>query len=219
MAPPDLKFARLEKPDDTFIEDAVDIFVSLMKQDPLAVALTGTDASLLPMLCRVMLRGLVLTPGLGEAYAATDASGALAGFLVFSLPGQLLFSTETSRAFGFYDYAKRLSEQARKYFLGAMAQLPPDPNVRREGERAAYWCNMAFVRKEWQGQGVATALFGMSFKRAAELKAAKMGLIATDPGNLPIYKAIGYQLTDHKVIQSPWNEYNLWFFARDVEID
>lgn len=35
---------------------------------------------------------------------------------------------------------------------------------------------------------------------------------------LPIYKAIGYNLTDHKTIPSPWNKYDLWYFYRENEI-
>ena len=61
--------------------------------DPLAIALTGNDVTLLPMLCRAMIGGLVLAPGVGEAYAATDENDVLVGYLAFSLPDKLLFST------------------------------------------------------------------------------------------------------------------------------
>lgn len=59
--------------------------------DPMGIAFTGNDLSLLPMLCKVMVGGLVLAPGVGEAYSARDENGLLIGFLVFSLPGQLLY--------------------------------------------------------------------------------------------------------------------------------
>ena len=59
----------------------------------MAIALTGNDLSLLRDLSKAMISGLVLVPGVGEAYAARDENGSLVGFLVFSLPGQLLFAT------------------------------------------------------------------------------------------------------------------------------
>ena len=95
---------------DTFVEDAVNIFTSLMPEgtalirllgtcvriatftDPLAIALTGNDISLLPLLVRAMISGLVLTPGMSDTYGAY-AGEKLVGYLIFSKPGQLLFST------------------------------------------------------------------------------------------------------------------------------
>lgn len=59
--------------------------------DPIGIAFTGNDLSLLPILCKVMVGSLVLAPGVGEAYSARDEDGFLVGFLVFSLPGQLMF--------------------------------------------------------------------------------------------------------------------------------
>ena len=100
-----LTFIRAEK----FVEEGVQIFMGLMKAcakldwtcsltnslvpDTLAIALTGADLSLVPMLIRVMISGLVFPPGMGEAYAATDDNNVLVGYLVFSLLGQLLFAT------------------------------------------------------------------------------------------------------------------------------
>ncbi|EKM53199.1 uncharacterized protein PHACADRAFT_210891 [Phanerochaete carnosa HHB-10118-sp] len=83
--------------------------------DPMGIALTGKDPNLLPMLCKVMVGGLVLAPGVGEAYSARDENGLLVGFLVFSLPGQLLFLSEKSRAQGYYDYVNMLAPEAKEF--------------------------------------------------------------------------------------------------------
>ncbi|GJE92369.1 hypothetical protein PsYK624_085230 [Phanerochaete sordida] len=217
MRPSNLAYSRVDKPDAAFVEAAVNIFVGLMEEDPLAVGLTGGDISLLPMLCRVMVSGLVLAPGIGEAYAATDEHGVVVGFLAFSLPGQLLFATEESRAHGFYDYVASLSESGKEYFLNVMAKLPPDPNEANKLEQASYWCNFAFIRADYQGKGVAKTLFQLSFQRGIDLNEKQMALIATNPKNLPIYKAIGFDLIDHKIVSSQWNDCNLWFLYRENE--
>lgn len=104
---------------ETFIEDAVEIVTSLMPEgsssptlevshrstqcvvalaDPLSIALTGNDISLLPLLARAIINGLVLTLDMGEAYAA-HADGKRVGYLIFSKPGQLLFSTQVCVVF------------------------------------------------------------------------------------------------------------------------
>ncbi|EKM53198.1 uncharacterized protein PHACADRAFT_210890 [Phanerochaete carnosa HHB-10118-sp] len=84
--------------------------------------------SLLPDLIKAVNSGLVLFPGMGDAYAARDENGVLVGFLVSSLPGQLLFATEGSRAYGFSDYAARLSSDAREYFLEMIPKMSPETN-------------------------------------------------------------------------------------------
>lgn len=61
--------------------------------DPLAIAFTGNDRALITALCRTITTGVILTPGFGEAYAAWEENGELAGYLLFTLPGKLLFAT------------------------------------------------------------------------------------------------------------------------------
>ncbi|GJE92351.1 GNAT family N-acetyltransferase [Phanerochaete sordida] len=211
-----LKFERVLTPDAAFVADAAQIFVSAMQNDPLAYALTGTDLSLLPSLITIMLDGYLLGPDEGEAYAARDANGVLVGFLVFSLPGKLLFATEASRAWGFDEYVAKLSPEGQQFFLGMMPKLPPHPNEADEFERSAYWCSFAFVRADYQRRGVGKALFAPSFERARELQAKKMGLITIDPANHSFYKALGFGLADHGMCKSPWNEFDIWTFGKDV---
>ena len=61
--------------------------------DQFAYALTGTNMTLLPDLITAMMSGLLLEPDMGEAFAAHDEDGVLVGYLIFSLPGKLLFAT------------------------------------------------------------------------------------------------------------------------------
>ena len=41
----------------------------------------------------VMIRSLMLSPGVSHVYTARDDSGTLVGFTIFTLPGQLMCST------------------------------------------------------------------------------------------------------------------------------
>lgn len=54
--------------------------------------------SLLPSLAGALLRALLLTPGVGDAFTARNENGELVGYAVFSLPGQLLLSTSVYEA-------------------------------------------------------------------------------------------------------------------------
>lgn len=100
--------------------------------------------SLLPLLISAMIGSLVLVPGMSDAYAARDKDGVLVGYLVFTLPGQLLLQRESfcpqflmrsyscfpaqrerSGAYGFSEYAARLSNDAREYFLEGVRFLAP----------------------------------------------------------------------------------------------
>ena len=49
--------------------------------------------SLLPDFGGVMVRSLMLSPGVSHVYTARDDSGTLVGFTIFALPGQLMCST------------------------------------------------------------------------------------------------------------------------------
>ncbi len=52
-----------------------------------------------------------------------------------------------------------------------MDKLIPKANDKAFGiedsERNTYWCNLAMVRSDYQGKGVAKALFGLAFKEAS----------------------------------------------------
>ncbi|GJE92352.1 hypothetical protein PsYK624_085060 [Phanerochaete sordida] len=182
----------------------------------MGVALTGGEYTLMPALLRAMLGGLVLAPGVGEAYAAREEEGRLVGFLAFSNPGELMFYSEESRAQGYYEYANMLPPEAREYFLKTTS-FPPVLDDEMKIERQAYRCNFAFVRAEYQGKGVAKGMFNLAFQRAVELGAEKVATITINPINVPIYKALGFTLKGQKRIKSPWSEWDRWFFVREMQ--
>ncbi len=67
---------------------------TILHADPCSIALTGGDISLLPDFGGVMVRSLMLTRGVSHVYTARDSdTGALVGFTIFALPGQLMCST------------------------------------------------------------------------------------------------------------------------------
>lgn len=47
-----------------------------------------------------MLRALALTPGIADLFIARDETGALVGYTLFSLPGQLILSTSAASYLG-----------------------------------------------------------------------------------------------------------------------
>ncbi len=47
-----------------------------------------------------MLRALALTPGIADLFIARDEAGALVGYTLFSLPGQLILSTSATLYLG-----------------------------------------------------------------------------------------------------------------------
>ncbi|KAI0773169.1 hypothetical protein BD413DRAFT_539764 [Trametes elegans] len=138
MAPPNVNIEHVQDSTETLAEDATHIFTGLMHerrcscpsssslhlyprrlcltQGPSAIALVGGDMSLLPTLSGALLRALLLTPGVGDAFTARNENGELVGYAVFSLPGQLLLSTEEQKMLGFLDFIAQLSPEGRRYY-------------------------------------------------------------------------------------------------------
>ena len=54
-----------------------------------------------------------------------------------------------------------------------------------EAERNTYWCNMAMVRADYQGKGVAKAMFQLAIKAAAEV-GATIALTTTNKKNVSL---------------------------------
>ncbi|KAI0643326.1 hypothetical protein C8Q79DRAFT_1002544 [Trametes meyenii] len=204
MAPSNLKFEHLETP----------------VPDPAAIALTGGDMSLLPTLGGVMFRALALTPGVGDLFVARDEHGALVGYTLFSLPGQLVLSTPEQQKHGLLDFMAKLSPEGQKYYPETMMTEVPKANDAalgiQEAERNTYWCNFAMVRADYQNRGVARALFELAIKEAAKA-GATMALTATNIKNIPVYEKLGFKLHGHTVIPSPWVDWDLWFFSKETK--
>ncbi|CDO69751.1 hypothetical protein BN946_scf184697.g23 [Trametes cinnabarina] len=205
MAPSNLTIEHVDKP-----------------TDPAAIALTGGDISLLPDLGGAMIRALLLTPGVGEIFTARDENGSLVGFALFSLPGQLMLSTEEQQKHGFLDLMGKLSPEGQKYYVETMGKEVPKMNDQffgiEDAERNTYWCNFAMVREDYQGKGVARALFELATKDAAKT-GATIALTTTNARNVPIYEKLGFKLHGQTIMPSPWVDWPMWFFSKETKQD
>ncbi|KAI0710838.1 hypothetical protein C8Q76DRAFT_624252, partial [Earliella scabrosa] len=187
--------------------------------DPSAIALTGGDISLIPDLGRAMIRDLALCPGVGQLFTARDETGALVGFTLFALPGQVMCSTPEQQAYGLLELMGTMSDEGQKYYADTMNTDVPtaiDEVLGIENAmRNTYWCNFAMVRADYQGRGIAKTLFEMASQEAAKL-GATMALTTTNIRNVSIYQKIGFKLYGERMYPSPWGEWPLWFFAKDT---
>lgn len=181
--------------------------------------MTGDDVSLLPMLARAMVGGTALVPGVGDIFTATDNDGRIIGFVVATMPGQPLFTTEASRSHGYYTYASnpKLDPRACELFKDSFAKVPLETNLpAKELEITSYWVHLAMVRAGHQGQGVGSALFRAAFARARELAAPRVALNATSERNVAIYSAIGLELVKEARFETPFNEVRVWYLAKKI---
>ncbi|RPD54581.1 hypothetical protein L226DRAFT_470867, partial [Lentinus tigrinus ALCF2SS1-7] len=200
------------------IREAAQVFAGVMGADPVAICLTGGDLSLIPELGLTLLRALVLTPGVSHMYTARDETGTLVGFILFSLPGQLMLSTWEQRENAkLNEFMSKLSPEGQAFYAETMMKLLPEANDEafgmHETERNTYWCNFAMVRLDYQGKGVAKSLFELAFEKADKL-GQHVALTTTNIRNVPIYKKIGFQYYGEKHMESPWTPWSLWFFKR-----
>ncbi|OSC98582.1 hypothetical protein PYCCODRAFT_1447335 [Trametes coccinea BRFM310] len=223
MAPSNLTIERVPTPTSEKVADeARDVFANLMVEDPAAIALTGGNMSLLPDLGGVMIRALALTPGVGDLFTARDETGSLVGFTLFSLPGQLLLSTEEQQKHGMFEFMGKLSPEGQKYYAETMGKEVPKVNDEvigiKDVEKSTYWCNFAMVRADYQGKGVARALFDLATKEAAKT-GATMALTTTNARNVPIYEKLGFELRGQRVMPSPWVDWPMWFFVKKTKAE
>ncbi|RDX40716.1 hypothetical protein OH76DRAFT_1412753 [Lentinus brumalis] len=224
MAPPNVTCEFVHHPTEALTEEAVEVFAGpgVMREDPAALALSGGNISLIEDLGRTMLRSLLLCPGVSHTFTARDETGALIGFTVFSLPGQHMLSTpeqmEIARLNEFMIKMSEVSKEGPAYYEKTMMKEVPELNDKalgiQEAERNTYWCNFAMVRADYQGKGVAKAMFELAFNEADKL-GATVALTTTNIRNVPIYETIGLQQCgEPETLQSPWVEWGLWFFKR-----
>ncbi|KAL6297865.1 hypothetical protein BKA93DRAFT_813721 [Sparassis latifolia] len=217
MAPSNITVQRIDKPSEAMVEEAVKIFSDLMPEDPLAVALTGGNPTIISIMVRAMIKPLALVSG--EMYTATDQSGVMVAFTLCTRPGRNLFDTEDQLELGYQDLMKVLSEEGKAYHSQALKKDFPafiDESIGiTNTELNGYWCNFAFVRKDYQGKGIAKALFKLAFDKA---NGETFGLATTNPINVQIYEKIGLELKGYKLMKSPWIDWPVWIFAKKVEI-
>ncbi|TBU46056.1 hypothetical protein BD309DRAFT_989104 [Dichomitus squalens] len=156
MTPPNVTIELVERLTEPLTEEAVQLFTSLVVGYPCMMALTGGDWSILPDFGRATVRSLVLCPGASHMFTARDETRALVGFALFSLPGEP--STY---------YMSKLSPEGRQYFAEVRRKDIPRSKDELFGieaaERNTYWCSRAMVRADYQGKGVAKAMFEIAF--------------------------------------------------------
>ncbi|KAI0700812.1 hypothetical protein C8T65DRAFT_741927 [Cerioporus squamosus] len=217
MTPANILFEGVENPTGELVEEATKIFSAVMTEDPAAIALTEGNISFIPDLGNAIIRPLVLCRDVGQIFTARDETGALVGFTLFSLPGQLVLSTPPQQAYGLSKFMDKLSSRGQKYYTETMEDVLPNASDEalgmKEAERNMYWCEFAMVRADYQGKGIAKALFQLAFQQADKLGAA-VGLMTTNIRNVAIYEKIGFMGYGQRVMPSPWIDWPVWFFAR-----
>ncbi|KAH9914400.1 uncharacterized protein BXZ73DRAFT_106644 [Epithele typhae] len=217
-------FERVEAPTETLAQDAADIMVPLVKDgqycQKIFCALTGGDLTRLPSLVKLLIRPITLVAGVGHIYIARDESGTLVGFLLFTLPGQLVI--EEQRQMGMYEYVAELPEDAKEYFLQANTVDLPKLNDEifgtKETERSTYWCNFAMIHADYQRKGLATRMFQMAFEEAAN-RGANVGLTATKASNVEVYEKIGFTFRGDRTLHSPWCDWGIWGMFKDPKAE
>ncbi|OBZ73322.1 hypothetical protein A0H81_06837 [Grifola frondosa] len=220
MVPSNLTIQELSNPTEEFVEEAAKLFSILMVADPAAIALTGGNIGLIPTMARAMIKPAALLAG--DVYTATDENGVLIGFTIWIRPGEVLFATEEQRAMGFYGFLDKLSDEGKVYYPQVLGKDFPkfiDESVGVPStEMASYWCYFAMVRADYQGKGVAKALFGLAYEKAKK-NGDMMALATTNVRNVAIYEKIGMKVKGHTVMPSPWKEWPAWTFARDTKVE
>jgi len=79
-----------------------------------------------------------------------------------------------------------------------------------------YWCNFAFVRADYQGKGVAKAMFELAYEKAKE-RGDTMALSTTNIRNVEIYQRLGFTLKGFRTMPSPWGDWPAWVFVREID--
>jgi len=189
----------------------------LLSEPAAIIALTAGKLELMELMARAMIRPVALVAG--EMYTATDENGVLVGFTLWLPPGENLFTTEEQRQMGLYTFMEALPEEGKTYYSTVLGQDFPKVIDEYTGipsaQTACYWCSFAMVRADYQGKGIAKALFQLVFSRAKEI-GATIGLGTTNLRNVEIYTKIGLTLRGHRHMPSPWGEWPTWIFSKDM---
>ncbi|KZT03169.1 uncharacterized protein LAESUDRAFT_729408 [Laetiporus sulphureus 93-53] len=208
MSPSNITVQYVSEPTEDLVEEAVKVFSDLMPEDPLAVSLVVGDRSLISSMARAMIKPIALV--VGDMYTATDESGKLAGFTLWLPPGRNLYDTLRWAT---------LTEEGKTYFAETMAKDFPKMIDSKTGiestELNTYWCSFAFVKAQYQGKGVARAMFEVAFEKAKTL-GATMALATTAERNVTIYQKLGFELKGYELMPSQWMPWDAWIFARDA---
>ncbi|KAI0089627.1 hypothetical protein BDY19DRAFT_943404 [Irpex rosettiformis] len=215
MAPSGITVERVESPSDARVDEAVDLFYSLMKGDIALKSLTGGEPEKIADMGRAMLRAGIHS---GEYYEAKDASGGLIGFLMTMPPGQDLFSTEEQRALGLTEFMAKLSPEGKEYYKTTyLAEFPAFVNkcLGPTGKLDSWYIHIVMVQREHQGKGVGKSLIDQVVEKATT-QGDVIAMSTTTALNATIYQKCGLTLLDQKIMPSPWGEWPLYILSLDT---
>lgn len=217
MAPSGITLKRVEHPSDARVEEAIDLFYDLMKDDKAMISLTGGQASQIPSMGRAMLRAGIHS---GEYYEAVDENDSLIGFLMTMPPGRDLFSTEEQRVLGLTEFMSNLSDAGKEYYKTTyLAEFPAFVNacLGPTGKLDSWYLHMLMIKREYQGKGVGKGLIGKVVGKASR-SGDVMAISTTTSVNATIYQRCGFKLHDMRIMPSPWGEWPLYIFSLDTKV-
>ncbi|KAI0660204.1 hypothetical protein C8Q70DRAFT_914049 [Cubamyces menziesii] len=156
----------------------------------------------------------------GELYTARDEDGNLIGFTVWAPPGRTAFDTPEQLEMGFADFLSQIDEEGKEFQTHLFREVLPkfvDESLEMEnGEKKTYWCWYAMVRPDYQGKGIARALFSMVYEKA-KATGATMALITNSRENIAKYGKLGFKELGEIDVKSPWGEWPYYCMARETK--
>lgn len=219
MAPSNLTISYIEKPDEKLVEEAVQLVVKLMLNDPAVPSVTGGNLDLFPGWARGVVAASALIAG--DMYAAIDEDNTLVGFALWIPPGRVPLDTEEERQLGFNQFWEKLSPEGRDYIENVLGKEFPKHLEESfgfaEAEKSTYWCNFAMVREDYQNKGVATAIFDLVYAKAKETGTI-MALATSLEKTSKIYQSMGFELKGFRVMPSPWKDWPSYVLLRRTAI-
>ncbi|KAI0340439.1 hypothetical protein BDW22DRAFT_1486269 [Trametopsis cervina] len=217
MALPGIVIQRVENPSDARVDEDVDLFFSLMKEDVALKSLVGGEPEKIDGMGRAMLRAGILA---GEYYEATDEKdGSLLGYLMTMPPGQDLFSTDEQRALGLTEFMANLSPEGKEYYRTTyLAEFPAFVNacLGPTGKLDSWYIHMVMVQREHQGRGIGKGLISQVVEKASR-SGDVIAMSTTTEVNSVIYQKCGLTLLDKKIMPSPWGEWPLYILSLDTK--
>ncbi|KAH9837915.1 uncharacterized protein C8Q71DRAFT_857088 [Rhodofomes roseus] len=216
VLPSNITISEVKEPTEEMIDQAVKLTNALQVGDPSCKAWTGGNLELLPLLMHAIIKATWLWEGAGITYVATDENGVLVGFSQWLPLGQDLFGSEDRRQFGFDEFMEKMSDEAKKYFAESLGREFPKYLDEAFGipqsQTKVHFCNLVMVQPEYQGKGIASAMFKMAYEEAKQMGAV-VALSTGNEHNIVVYEHIGLTVKGHQVFQSPWGEWPSWAFA------
>ncbi|THU95813.1 hypothetical protein K435DRAFT_723318 [Dendrothele bispora CBS 962.96] len=207
---------RIESPSAEEIDQAVALFVSLMKDGVTTQCLVGGDLSLVDLMARSIRAGCLA----GEYYNATTVEdGKMIGFCLWMPPGEDLFNTEEQRALGLTDFMSKLSPEGKEFYKGTYLKVFPSfvgECIGPTGKKDGWWLHMAMTAPEYQRQEVATSLINL-VKEKASKHGDVLALAVSAEENVPVYSSMGFQNKGKTTVSSEWGEFPIYVFTYETK--